>query len=140
MFFFLTHSHALLHHFRNIIYTDEVGKMHGLNFHFINNGNCTMYWKERNFYNITFLLWKAQKYTPTVITLNLLNFLNRIIHLSLLEMLGVSIIIFRDIRMKLEVDEPTLYRTWSDYTNIQAGLALYWWQRLITFGSSRVMG
>ena len=27
------------------------------------------------------------------------------------------------------------YRAWSDCTNMQAGLVLFWWQRLITFGS-----
>ena len=30
------------------------------------------------------------------------------------------------------------YRAWSDCTHVQAGLALYWWQRLITFASSRL--
>ena len=28
------------------------------------------------------------------------------------------------------------YRAWSVYMDVQAGLAVYWWQRLITFGSS----
>ena len=30
------------------------------------------------------------------------------------------------------------YRTWSDCTDVQSGLALYWWQRLITFGVGRI--
>ena len=30
------------------------------------------------------------------------------------------------------------YRDWSDYTGIQQGLALYWWQILITFGSCMI--
>ena len=30
------------------------------------------------------------------------------------------------------------YRAWSDCTEVQAGLVLYWWQILITFGSSRI--
>ena len=30
------------------------------------------------------------------------------------------------------------YRTWSDCTDVQAGLALYWWQRLLTFSVSRI--
>ena len=30
------------------------------------------------------------------------------------------------------------YRAWSDCTDVQAGLALYWWQRLITFGFNRI--
>ena len=29
------------------------------------------------------------------------------------------------------------YRAWSDCTVVQAGQALYWWQRLITFGVGR---
>ena len=29
-------------------------------------------------------------------------------------------------------------RAWSDYTDVQAGLALYWWQRLIIFGVGRI--
>ena len=29
-------------------------------------------------------------------------------------------------------------RVWSDSTDVQVGLALYWWQRLTTFGSSRI--
>ena len=31
------------------------------------------------------------------------------------------------------------YRAWSDFMDVQADLSLYWWQRLITFGSSRIM-
>ena len=30
------------------------------------------------------------------------------------------------------------YTAWLDCTDVQAGLALYWRQRLITFGSSRI--
>ena len=31
------------------------------------------------------------------------------------------------------------YRTlWSDCTNVQADLALYWWQKLIIFGPGRI--
>ena len=30
------------------------------------------------------------------------------------------------------------YRAWSDCTDVQTGLTLYWWQTIITFGSSRV--
>ena len=30
------------------------------------------------------------------------------------------------------------YRAWSDITDVQTGLALYWWHRLITFGSNRI--
>ena len=30
------------------------------------------------------------------------------------------------------------YRAWSDCTDVQDGLALYWWQRLLTFGVGRI--
>ena len=30
------------------------------------------------------------------------------------------------------------YRAWSDCMDVQAGLALCWWQRLITFDCSRI--
>ena len=30
------------------------------------------------------------------------------------------------------------YRAWSDCTEVQAGLALYWWQRLLTFCVGRI--
>ena len=30
------------------------------------------------------------------------------------------------------------YRAWSDCTEEQASLALYWWQSLITFGVGRI--
>ena len=30
------------------------------------------------------------------------------------------------------------YRAWLDCTDVQAGLALYWWQSLITFGVGRI--
>ena len=30
------------------------------------------------------------------------------------------------------------YRTWSDWTDVHADLALYWWQRLTTYNSSRI--
>ena len=29
------------------------------------------------------------------------------------------------------------YRVWSDFTDVQTGQALYWWQRLVTFSYSR---
>ena len=51
---------------------------------------------------------------PSYLTLNLPNFLNGIIHLTFL---ALSIIIFRD---------------------VQAVLALYWWQRLIIFDIGRI--
>ena len=47
------------------------------------------------------------------LTLNLLNSLNRIIHLPFLEQ---SIIIFKDIKMVRQQ-----YRAWSDCTDMQAG-------------------
>ena len=53
-------------------------------------------------------------------------FLNGIIRLPFLEL---YIVIFRDVNMKT--------RRWSA-KSIESGLALYWWQRLITFGVCRI--
>ena len=58
------------------------------------------------------------------LTLNLLNLSNGIIHLPILKL---SIIIFRDIRMRTFKLVNQQFRAWSDCTNVQAGLALYWW-------------
>ena len=66
------------------------------------------------------------------LALTMPNFLNGIIHLPFIEL---SIIIFRDIKMKTS---SLQYRAWSDCTNVQAGLALYMWQKLITFGVGRI--
>ena len=57
---------------------------------------------------------------------NLLKFWNGIIQLPFLKL---SIII-------LGVSSQQ-YRAWSGCTDVLAGLVLYWWQRLITFGSRR---
>ena len=51
--------------------------------------------------------------------------------------LELSIIIFRDIKIKTKLDSQQ-YRAWSDCTDVQAGLALYWSQRLFTFGVGRI--
>ena len=40
---------------------------------------------------------------------------------------------FRDIKMVSQQ-----YRAWSDCMDVKASLALYWWQRLITFGVGRI--
>ena len=67
----------------------------------------------------------------------LLNFLNGTIHIH--PFLEFSIIIFRDIKMRTcNKLVSQLCRAWSDCSEVQAGLALYWRQRLITFGSSRI--
>ena len=57
---------------------------------------------------------------------------NGIIHLSFLEL---SIIILRISIRELKVEKVVSqqYRAWSNWTDVQASLALYWWQRLITF-------
>ena len=70
-----------------------------------------------------------------VLTFNLLNFLNGIIHLSFLEL---SIIIFREIKKRTWSCSivSQQYRAWSDCTDMQDGLTLYWWQRLITSSAS----
>ena len=73
---------------------------------------------------------------PKGITLIMSNFLNGIIHLTFS---ALSIIIFRDIKMKTWKLVSQQYRACSDYTDVQAGLALiYWWQRLPTFGVDRI--
>ena len=48
--------------------------------------------------------------------------------------LELSIYHFRDIKMSIWKLVSHQYRAWSDCIDVQAGLALYWWQRLITFG------
>ena len=53
-----------------------------------------------------------------------------IIHLPFLEL---SIIIFKDIKMKTCMWVIQKYRAWFDCMNMQAGMALYWWQRLPFF-------
>ena len=52
--------------------------------------------------------------------------------------LALSIIIFRDIQYENLKLVSQQYRAWSDCKDVQAGLALYWWQRLITFGVGRI--
>ena len=42
---------------------------------------------------------------------------------------------FQDENLKMVCQQ---YRAWSDCTDVQAGLALYWWQRLITFDVGRI--
>ena len=76
--------------------------------------------------------------TNFVLTLTMPNSLNRIIHIPFL---ALSNIIFRDIKMKtlkLVKLVSQQYRAWSDCMDVQDGLALYWWQRLITFSSGRI--
>ena len=66
------------------------------------------------------------------LTLNLLNFLNRIIHLLFLKLF---IIVFFIKMWKLVSQQ---YRAWSDCMDVQTDLTLHWWQGLTTCGSSRV--
>ena len=48
-------------------------------------------------------------------------------------------IIFRDIKMGTwSWSANSIEHAWSDCTDVQAGMALYWRQRLITFGSCRI--
>ena len=42
---------------------------------------------------------------------------------------------YQDEKLKLVSQQ---YRAWSDYTDVQAGLALYWWQRLFNFDVGRI--
>ena len=64
---------------------------------------------------------------------NLLNFLNGIIHLPVLEL---CIIIVQEYQDEKLVSQQ--YKILSDCTAVQADLALCWWPKLITFGSSRI--
>ena len=42
---------------------------------------------------------------------------------------------YQDENLKLVSQQ---YRAWTDCTDVQAGLALYWWQTLIIFSPSRI--
>ena len=64
-----------------------------------------------------------------LLTLNLRKFLNGIIHLFL----ALSIILLGITRWELEAGQPTVE------PDVQACLALYWWERLITSGSGRIV-
>ena len=57
-----------------------------------------------------------------LLIVTMLNFLNGIIHLPFLKL---SIIIFRDIKMRLQSVVSQQYRAWSDGTEVQASLAVY---------------
>ena len=52
-------------------------------------------------------------------------------HDPFLELFIITFYGYQDENFKLVSQQ---YRAWSDCTEVQAGLALYWWQRLITFG------
>ena len=70
-----------------------------------------------------------------LLTLNLLNLFNGIIHLPYLE-LFIIISVYHDETLKLVSQQ---YRAWLDCMDVHAGLTLCWWQRVISFGSSRLM-
>ena len=42
---------------------------------------------------------------------------------------------YQDENLKLASQQ---YRPWSDCTDVQPGLALYWWQKLIIFGVGKI--
>ena len=42
---------------------------------------------------------------------------------------------YQDENLKLDIEQ---YRAWLDCTDVQVGLAIYWWQRLVTFAFSRI--
>ena len=69
------------------------------------------------------------------LTLNLLNFLKWNNPTSIFGDVQYN---FRDIKMRTEKFVSQQYRGWLDCTDVQAGLTLYWWHRLITFGCSRI--
>ena len=55
-----------------------------------------------------------------------------IIHLPILELSGISR--WQFLRLVSQVQ----YSGWTGCADVQAGLALYWWHRLITFGCRRI--
>ena len=73
------------------------------------------------------------------LSLNLLNFLNGLVLLPFLEL---PFIHFCDIKMRIKccpaysIEPGQTERICS--TDVKADLALYWWQRLIIFSSSRI--
>ena len=68
--------------------------------------------------------------------LSLINFFNGLFHLSFLELSTIS---FGEIQMRIRTWSASSYNWVSaDCTNVQAGLALYCRQRLITFASCRI--
>ena len=69
-----------------------------------------------------------------LLTLNLPNFLNGIIIFHFWNC-PLSFMGYQDENLKLVSQQ---YRAWSDCTDVQAGLAQYWWQRLITFSVGRI--
>ena len=67
-----------------------------------------------------------------LLTLNLLNFLTGMTYLPLLEL---SVIFYNwDMEMKTNINLVSQqFIVWLDCTNVQADMALYWWQRLNHF-------
>ena len=63
------------------------------------------------------------------------NFFNEII---LLTFLALTIFIFKGYQGKNFKLVSQQYTGWSDCMDVQAGLALYWWQSLITFSVGRI--
>ena len=54
--------------------------------------------------------------------------------MSYLSVDTTSVLMTRNENLKLVSQQ---YRAWSDCMDVQAGLALYWWQKLITFSFCR---
>ena len=98
---------------------------------------CTAYLLVRDLKNLhlmTTMLHKKITYdVRTKITHTLLIFLRGLVHLPFLKL---YIINFEDIKIRLKLASQQ-YRAWSDCANVQSGLALFWWQMLITLGSSK---
>ena len=68
-----------------------------------------------------------------LLTFSLLKFLKRLVHL--LSILGL----LRDFDENMSVASKW-YRAWLDCMDVQAGLALYWWQRLLLVEAGLVLG
>ena len=73
-------------------------------------------------------LFTKDTHCVNVFILNLPNFLNGIIHHPFLEL---YIIIFRGIKLRIwRWSDNSIIEPGQTATDVQAGLALYWWQRL----------
>ena len=101
-------------------------------------GSCVLSWRYVAFARYLYMIMNKELKEIVsnemfdFLTLTMSHFLNGIIHHTFLEL---SIIILGISRWELEVGQPTVL----SLVRLHGCLALYWWQRLITFGSDRIM-
>ena len=70
----------------------------------------------------------------SILTLNLPNFLNGLVHFPILNC-PLSFLGYQDENLKMVSHR---YRAWSECTDVQAGLAVYWWHSLVFTSMSAV--